>query len=335
MIRMPPKVINIGILGAAKIAPKAIIWPAQDRDECQVLAVASRNLEKAQDFAKTHNIPVALSSYDALINHPDIDLFYNALPPNRHADLTIAALEQGKSVLCEKPFAMNAREAEAMIATAEHSEGHLIEAFHYRFHPAVLKFLDLVHSGTIGLITSIDGVFNVSIPNKDGELRYLPELGGGAMMDLGCYVLHLMRLVTRAEPVIQSANAILSDSGVDVAMQAELRFEKTKATLHCDMREGSERLIEFTVQGEKGRLIFEQYVHPYRGFKITTKLEDSEQSLTHEAELELYNRSTYAYQLDHMMDVLNGKIQPLTGGLDALQTMQSMDAIYRAAGFTR
>lgn len=335
MIRMPPKVINIGTLGAAKIAPKAIIWPAQDRDGCQVLAVASRNLEKAQEFAETHNIPAALSGYDALINHPDIDLIYNALPPNRHADLTIAALKQGKSVLCEKPFAMNAREAEAMIAAAEHSEGHLIESFHYRFHPAVLKFLDLVHSGTIGAINNIGGVFNVSIPNKKGELRYLPELGGGAMMDLGCYVLHLMRLVTQTEPVTQSADAILANSGVDVAMQAELRFDETKATLHCDMREGTERLIEFTVQGEKGRLIFEHYVHPYRGFKITTKLKDSERILINEADPSLYNRSTYAYQLDHVVDVLNGKTQPLTGELDALKTMQSMDAIYRTAGFTR
>ena len=106
--------IRIGILGAAKIAPPALIAPARKRDDCAVVCVAARDGERARAYAAEHGIPESLGSYDALIAHPGIDLIYNALPPHLHARLTIAALEAGKAVLCEKPFAMNAREAGAM-----------------------------------------------------------------------------------------------------------------------------------------------------------------------------------------------------------------------------
>lgn len=107
--------IRMGILGAAKIAPKAVIDPVSRRDDCEIVCVAARDGAKARAYADEHSIPEIAESYEALIARPDIDLIYNALPPNRHADLSIAALEAGKAVLCEKPFAMNAAEARAMV----------------------------------------------------------------------------------------------------------------------------------------------------------------------------------------------------------------------------
>jgi len=281
--------INIGILGAAKIAPKGIIWPSNERQDCTVFAVASRSYERAQSFAKTHNIPNAFGDYETLIAHPDIDLIYNALPPNRHADLSIAALAAGKSVLCEKPFAMNAAQAETMVAAANRAKGHLMEAFHYRFHPAALKFLNIIHRGQIGSLRSMKGTFNVSIPNGPGELRYIPELGGGALMDLGCYTLHFMRLIT----------------------------------------------LTFEVIGEKGSLFFDQYVHPYRGFSIELKTLNGTSVFTEKDKDADYTRSTYAYQLDHVINVMQGRVKPLTGGQDAIETMRCIDELYAAAKFDR
>ncbi len=327
--------IKIGILGAAKIAPKGIIWPAQERDDCKVFAVASRSPDRAKAFAEEYNVPHALSDYHELVSRDDVDLIYNALPPNRHADLTIAALEAGKSVLCEKPFAMNASEAKAMVSAAEASEGHLLEAFHYRFHPAALALLDIIHSGKIGPLKTISGLFNVSIANTHEELRYIPELGGGAMMDLGCYVLHFMRLISQSEAVVKSADAIRDTSGVDVAMKAKLRFKDIEAQLECDMREGTERIIKMTIEGEKGEVSFDQYVHPYRGFDIKFLNDEVSKTLSNNDDPKRYNQSTYAYQLDHVIAVLKGEQVPLTGGLDAVRTMQTMDSIYRGAGFDR
>lgn len=327
--------LNIGILGAAKIAPKGIIWPAQSRKDCAVIAVASRSLERAKTFAAEHEIPNALGRYEDLINHPDIDLIYNALPPNRHADLTIAALKAGKSVLCEKPFAMNAQQAKEMVNAANDSKRHLIEAFHYRFHPAVTKFLDLIHSGKIGAVRSMTGRFNVPIPKREGQLRYIPELGGGALMDLGCYTLHLSRLVSKANPVIKTVEHIQDESGVDVTLSAKMQFDGIQSQLICDMREGTERDITFAVIGENGSVIFDQYVHPYRGFEITLTTQNEKSVFTHEDIDADYARSTYAYQLDHVVDVLQGRTKALTGGQDALETMRGIDALYTAAGFDR
>ncbi len=327
--------IRIGVLGAAKIAPKAIIWPAQARLDCRILAVASRDLGRAQRFAKEHDIEITLDDYKALVSHPDVDLVYNALPPHRHADLTIAALKAGKSVLCEKPFALNKHEADAMVSTAELSDGYLIEAFHYCFHPAVLKFLHIIHSGQIGKILDMEGVFNVSIPNKPGELRYLPKLGGGAMMDLGCYVLHLSRLVSRAEPIIGEVSALMSDSGVDVALEARLSFAGIKSHIQCDMREGTERKISFKVTGDAGNITFDQFVHPYRQFSIRLETQRETSTFSHKDKDADYTRSTYDYQLDHVIDVLRGNASPLTGGMDAINTMQAIDKIYEAAGLER
>ncbi len=172
--------VRIGILGAARIAPAAVISPAARRKDCQIVAIAARDRGRATAFATAHAIPAVHDSYEDLIADPAIDLVYNALPPNRHADLTIAALEAGKHVLCEKPFAMNAREARQMVDAATRSGRHLIEAFHYRFHPAFVDALDKIRTGTIGAIKDIDAEFSAEIAYRRDELRHRPDLGGGA-----------------------------------------------------------------------------------------------------------------------------------------------------------
>lgn len=328
--------IRIGLLGASKIAPQAIIDPAVEREDCVIQAVAARDKSRAGDYAATYNIPHIEASYEALIARDDIDLIYNALPPHRHADLTIRAAQAGKAVLCEKPFAMNAREAQEMVDAAQLAGTVLIEAFHYRYHPAFLEFEALLKSGVLGKIEEMRGVFNVNIPNREGELRYIKTLGGGALMDLGCYPLHAMRTLTGLEPEIVSAeNMGGQDHDVAVATVAELAFGEIAAFLECDMSKDAIYENHIDVIGTHGTARFNRPVHPYRwnphlGFEIATVIKGEKTLKTLHNSPDSYKRSTYAYQLDHVLAVLRGERAPLTGGQDAVANMAAIDAILSA-----
>lgn len=208
------KPLRIGILGAARIAPVAVIRPAQATGVAQVVAVAARDPERARAYAAEHAIPNVADDYAALIAHPEVDAIYNALPASRHADLTIAALEAGKPVLCEKPFAMTLAEAQRMVSVAEQRGLVLMEAFHYRFHPLFARVLEIVASGEIGDVRRLEAVFSTSIEATATELRYDPTLGGGALMDLGTYCLHWVRTVVGAEPEVRAAKAMIGATGV-------------------------------------------------------------------------------------------------------------------------
>lgn len=319
--------IRMGILGAAKIAPKAFIQPAARREDCEILCVAARSPARARAYADEHGIPGIAETYEALIARPGIDLIYNALPPNRHADLTIAALEAGKHVLCEKPFAMNASEARRMTEAATRTGRHLIEAFHYRFHPAFLDALDKVRTGTIGPIRHIDAEFSVAIPYKPDELRHRPDLGGGALMDLGCYACHWVRTLTGEMPRVVKANATEGVAGVDLVMTADLAFPGgTSARIKTSMAPGVTRIATFHVAGEDGSLNFVNPLAPHLGHAIALR---QNETLRHYS---VDGLTTYDHQLAHVIGVIAGSTAPLTGGEDAVANMALIDAIYSAAG---
>jgi len=320
--------IRIGILGAAKIAPMAIIEPARRRTDCRVVAVAARDAARAAAYAAEHDIQHVAESYEALIARDNIDLIYNALPPNRHADLTIAALKAGKAVLCEKPFAMNADEAEAMQRAAEETGRPLVEAFHYRFHPAFLHALGHVRSGHVGKILSMEADFSVAIPYRPGELRHTLETGGGALMDLGCYCIHMVRTMAGAEPSVASAGCHCDRPEVDISTHARLVFpDDVTASIMTSMSETVSRRIQLHVEGTHGSLTFNNPVHPHRGHTIVIQ-----QHGRPDRTETIPGDSTYDHQLAHMVDVIAGRAEPLTGGEDAVANMRVIDAIYRSAG---
>ncbi|ABI76350.1 oxidoreductase, NAD-binding [Hyphomonas neptunium ATCC 15444] len=319
--------IRIGILGAAKIAPKALIPQVKRRADCTILAVAARDAIKARAYADAHGIPEVVESYEALIARPDIDLIYNALPPNRHADLSIAALKAGKHVLCEKPFAMNAGEARAMADAAQRSGRHLIEAFHYRFHPMFEDILEKVRSGAIGKLCAMKAEFSVRIPYSPEELRHRPDLGGGALMDLGCYPLHWLRTIAGSEPRLVSARMEEGTPGVDLVTEAVLEFPGgIPARLRTSMKPGQPYKALIALKGSDAILRAVNPIHPtfgnsisfQRGRKVTRYTVDGE--------------TTYDYQLAHVIDVITGRAAPLTGGTDAVANMTMIDAIYEAGG---
>jgi len=321
--------IRIGILGAARIAPRGIVTPANDLLGTEVVAVASRDLARARDFASQHSIPLALGSYAELIAHDDIDLVYIPLPPSAHLQWCTAALANGKHVLVEKPFASNAQDAAQMVAAARASGRHLLEGFHYRFHPLFEQALAELRHGAIGRIRHIDAQFNALLPDTPGELRYIEELGGGALMDLGCYCLHWIRSVAADEPSVVSATARCATPGVDLDMEARLAFTSgPTASLKCSMQPEDGTLFRrLRVEGDQGILEMDNPVSPHAG--ATLSIESDAPTLP---QIVSGGDTTFHYQLRHVLDVIDGRAQPLTGGADALGNMRAIDAIYRAAG---
>ena len=321
------QVYRIGLLGASRIARGAIFGPLKDDPRFVVSSIGARDRERAGAYADKYAIPNVAEDYAALIARDDVDIVYNALPPAGHAQWTIAALQAGKPVLCEKPFARNAAEAEAMVAAARTAGLPLLEAFHYRFHKVIRQAEDMVRQGALGTLHTGAAEFNLSIPKSPGELRWSREQGGGAMMDLGCYPLHAMRTLTGMEPEVASAQAVFDHDGVgaDAAMRAELVFPGgVSASIACSMI-SEQREIWLRLDGERGRIEITNFVAPQIGCRFVTTIDG--ETVEHSTD----GRTTYAAQLDHLYEVMTGAAQPMTGGFDAIDTMTAVDAIYGAA----
>jgi len=192
--------IRWGILSTANIGTEKVIPAMQLGEYCEVVGIASRNLEKAQAAAKRLGIPKTYGSYEDLLADPEIEAIYNPLPNPQHIPWSIKALEAGKHVLCEKPIAMSSSEAEELLAAAKkHSELKIMEAFMYRHHPQWELVKQLVLDGKIGELRTIQSVF--SYYNVDpNNIRNIAELGGGGLMDIGCYNISLSRFIFDAEP---------------------------------------------------------------------------------------------------------------------------------------
>ncbi|MBU6371085.1 MAG: Gfo/Idh/MocA family oxidoreductase [Alphaproteobacteria bacterium] len=321
------KPVRIGILGAARIAPPAVIAPARDDSEFEVVAVAARDPAKAQAFAQAQGVPHVAADYAALVRRDDVDLVYNALPPAAHAAWSIAALKAGKAVLCEKPFTRNADEAHRLVAAATQAGGVLIEAFHYRFHAVIRRAEAIVRAGEIGPIETAEAVFDAPIPMTPDELRWSRALGGGALMDLGTYCVHALRTLIGAEPRVVRAQAEVRQD-VDARMSAELAFGAAQAKIACSMiaPKFAARLV---LQGAAGRLEIENFIAPQFGSRMTVTTAAGARAEP------TAGPSTYAAQLRHVGDVLLRGAPPLTGGADAVAQMAAIDAVYAAAGMDR
>lgn len=324
--------IRFGILGAARIAPDALLHPATRITDVTVSSVAASAVDKAEAFAAEHGIPAVAASYADLVASPDINAVYNALPPNLHEKWSIAALESGKHVLCEKPFAMNAAQARRMVIAATRSRRQLVEAFHYRYHPYFARVLELLSSGIIGNVQHIKAQFDVRIPYSPLEFRHNPMLGGGALMDLGCYPVHWVRHILGSEPRVLRAACERSDKGVDIATHASLKFPNgATADVISSMGDDVERqhYAHVVIDGEKGSLALENPIAPHHGNRIIIDADTRSASET------VSGDTTYFYQLSQFAASVNSGRPLPTGGEDAVRNMQAIDAIYQSAGFRR
>jgi len=320
--------VTIGILGAAGIAVNAVIWPVRRRDDVRIGAVASRSAARA--YADEWGLPAAYDSYEALLGDPEIDLVYNALPPSLHAEWTIAALRAGKDVLCEKPFTMTAAEASRVAAVATETGRRAIEAFHDHYHPLSAWIRATVATGTLGRIRHAEAVFTGANPYRPGTLRHEPDLGGGALMDLGCYPVRWLRSLFAGTPAVVSAAATRNPAGADLSMRADLVFEEgVTATLHASMAEGVPLRSALSLEAEHGRLIVDNIVFPSAGHSIRLELDGLPTVST------VAGFQTYDHQLESVLISLRDGVPLPTEGADPVATMAVIDAIYAAAGFDR
>lgn len=317
--------LRIGLLGASRIAPTAVIVPAAGREDVEVVAVAARDPHRAAEFALAHAIPHVAADYGDLIARRDVDLVYNGLPPSAHLEWTLAALKAGKAVLCEKPFAMNAAEARRMVEAAQAAGRPLIEAFHYRFHNVMRRAEALVRTGALGEIRSARGVFQVPIERTPDELRWRPDLGGGGLMDLGCYPIHALRTLLGEEPQVASATGRFVD-GVDVEISAALTFPSGAAgEIACSMTPEAPAAT-LTLEGSRGRLEILNFLAPQMGCRFTTVIDGDKEAQP------VDGPTTYEAQLQHVVDVVENGVRTLTGGADAVANMAVIDRIYEMAG---
>ncbi|MEP6884096.1 MAG: Gfo/Idh/MocA family oxidoreductase [Gammaproteobacteria bacterium] len=214
--------LRIGILGTAHIA-RGFIQGVSSSNRVTVAAIASRDAGKAQSFAEEFAIARHYGSYEALLADRGIDAVYVPLPNSLHAEWSIAAARAGKHVLCEKPLAASAREARAMFDAARQHGVHLVEGYPYRVQPQTLKLRELLDAGVVGDLRLIQASFGFTLDEVE-NIRWDPQLAGGALMDLGSYPVSLVRMAAKARPTQVQATAQWTNRGVDRALAANLSF---------------------------------------------------------------------------------------------------------------
>lgn len=316
--------LRIGVLGAARIAPAAIIQPVADTPAAEIVAVAARNNARARAFADEHGIPVAYEGYETLLEDASVEAVYIPLPNSEHAEWTIRALRAGKHVLVEKPFANNTAEAERVAAVALESGLVCMEAYHYRYHPMWAEARALLPQ--IGTLRSAEARFDVHFEDQ-GNIRYDYALGGGALMDLGCYPLHLLRTLLEVEPTVSSASyRAAADPLVDEELTARLRFGDVEATIGCALMTDEEAMYA-TFTGDLGTLMIDGFVKPQGGNSLVLTLDGETRTTTASTEL-----TSYSAQLEAFVTAVRSGGPVVTGPEEAIATMQAIDAIYEAAG---
>lgn len=320
------KPVRLGILGAADIAPRSLVGPARSVPEVEIAAVAARDRGRAEHFAAMNGIPVVHDDYEDLISDPDVDAVYNVTPNGLHGRWTAAAVRAGKHVLCEKPFAANAAEARAVAEAARDTGLVIMEGFHYRYHPLIARALDVIQSGEIGVVRSIATGFGA--PGKPPDnIRWNLELAGGALMDIGCYPIHLIRTLGGAEPRVVAAEMITASADIDADAAIELRFPAgVTGTVKASMLPEASYYSYAHVVGEAGELDITEPFMPHKGHELVVRSPNGVRRETESLE------PTYVFQLRSFADAILSGTAVLTGPTDSIANMDVIDASYRAAG---
>lgn len=255
--------LRVGVLGCANIA-RQFIRDVRSSKAVRLVAVASRHAQTAQAFAAENGVKRFHGSYQALLADPEVDAIYLPLPNSLHAEWAMAAARHGKHVLCEKPLALSAAEARAMFSEAKAHGVMLLEAYPWWFQPQTRELQKLLQGGAVGVVRSVQASFGFTVGNPASNIRMKPELGGGALLDAGSYVLSLIRLVMGDAPESVVAQANWSGSGVDISLMATLRYAGGRsAQLSCAMDTANHRRA--TIMGTAGTIETEYLNHTGNG----------------------------------------------------------------------
>ena len=301
---MTQKPLNWGLLSTANIN-RALIKPLRASPRNRLAAVASRTQASAEAYAKDWRIPKAHGSYQALLDDPQIDVIYNPLPNHLHAEWSINALEAGKHVLCEKPFALTLAEVDAMIAAAQKTGKVLAEAFMYRHHPQTLKVKELVESGAIGKLQLIRGSFTFSM-KRDVDIRLDPAIGGGSIWDVGCYPISYARLIAGSDPLEVYGQQVTGSTGIDDSFFGQMKFANgVYAQFDSGFRTPYRTHLE--VVGSEGTITVPSPFKPGLNEKITLHREDKTEVI------KIPRQELYIGEVEDMTDcILTGKTPRMT-----------------------
>ncbi|MDR0266658.1 Gfo/Idh/MocA family oxidoreductase [Paenibacillus sp.] len=317
-----------GILGCANIAKYSVIPGIQQSEFNEVAAIASRDIDKANQTAAELNIPHTYGSYEDILADPTIDVLYIPLPNHLHKEWTIRAAKAGKHILCEKPIALNEAEAAEMAEAAVDAGVYLSEAFMYRYHPRYDRIKELIHSGAIGDIRGIRSAFTFNNAGDKGNIRYKKEWGGGSIYDIGCYPISAARLLLGKEPIAATVQAFFSSEHGDVDMMASglLEFEGSVAlTFDCGMWTAFRNPLE--IVGTEGIIeVPSAFARPTAGsgnFYLTVHGERQE--------IEMPHCNAYALQADHLAQAIANKSPLRFEPADAIRNMKVIDACLLSA----
>ncbi len=313
-----------GILSTANIGRKDVTPALQASAGSEVVAVASRNRAQAESYAKELAIPKAYGSYEALLEDPEITAIYNPLPNSLHLPWTLRALGSGKHVLCEKPLGLTAPECRQMAEAAETSGVVLMEAFMYRFHDRTRKLFDLVQAGTFGTLQLIRARFAFTVADPK-NIRLSAPLGGGALMDVGCYCVNVARSLAGAQPTSVQAQATWKQ-GVDETLTATLKFESGLiAQIDCALNQPRYEKVE--IFGTEGFCEVDGAFLP--GSDETTLSYATRQAGV--TQLEFSAQNQFEKMVQHFAQYVTQGRSPQYGALEAAQNMAVIEALYGSA----
>ncbi len=319
---MSERVLNWGLLSTARIN-RALIPAIRSSKRNRLVAVASRRTDTAEAYAREWKIERALGSYEALLADPEIDVIYNSLPNNLHAEWSIRALQAGKNVLCEKPLALTPEEVDRMADAAKQSGKVLAEAFMYRHHPQTLKVQEIVESGQLGKLQLIKGAFTFML-KREGDIRLDKETGGGSIWDVGCYPISYTLMLTGAEPGEVSGWQRIGSGGADVLFTGQMRFANDViAQFDSSFISPGRSFME--IVGEDAALEVPVPFKPRAVEKMTLLRGDKEETI------EVRDGELYIGEVEDMADaVLQGKA-PRIGLEDSRRTVATIVRLIEAA----
>ncbi len=322
---MSSKKLRWGVLSTANIGRAAVNPAIQASHNGELLAVASRQKETARAFAQQGDIPTYYGSYDALLDDGAIDAVYIPLPNSLHREWAIKAAEKGKHILCEKPLGLTAAECEAMQAAADAHGVRLMEAFMYRFHPQTETVLAMVRDGALGDLRMIRSAFTFRLTPPD-NIRWKPEMGGGALMDVGCYCVNVSRTLAGEEPIEVQAFAQWGSSGVDAQMVGTLRFA-TGVLAQFDCSLTMERREVYEVAGTDAYVRVPAAFLPGTKDSVIHEHRGRQETLQHT----IPGEDEYRLMVEHFADsVLNNHPLRYTAA-EAARNMRVIEALYASA----
>jgi D-xylose 1-dehydrogenase (NADP+, D-xylono-1,5-lactone-forming) len=312
--------VRWGILSTAHIN-RLVIPPARESPKVDLVAVASRTRDAADQYATKWEIPRAHGSYEALLADPDVEAIYISLPNSLHVEWSINALEAGKHVLCEKPFDQRPERVEEAFDVAERQGLYLTEAFMYRHHPQTAKLIELVEGGAIGTLQAIRAAFSYSLYDAD-NVRLRADVQGGALMDVGCYCVHSSRLLG-GEPERVYGDQVVGPTGVDVRFHGTMRFPSgVVSQWDCGMVMPERDELEAI--GDTGSLFLDDPFHcDVPGIELRRDGETER--------IEIEPVDPYRLELENLSDAIRGEGEPLLGREDAVGQARTIAALRRSA----